>query len=70
MAVIPEETTGGDEMSVHSTELETRSAQALAQIPAQRCPQLGQLPCQRSDVHARGHVYHGAWAPDRHDLQD
>ncbi len=57
-------------MSVHSTEFETRSAQALAQIPTQRCPQLGQLPCQRSDDHVRGHVYHGAWAPDRHDLQD
>jgi len=57
-------------MAVHSTDADTRTAHAVAQIPAQGCPQLGQLSCQRGDAHARGHVYHGAWAPDRHDAQD
>ena len=52
-----------------TVQVDTRS-QALAAVPAQRCPRLGQLSCQRSDAHARGHVYHGAWAPDRHDAQD
>lgn len=45
-------------------------AQALASVPAQRCPRLGALDCQRTDDHARGHVYQAAWAPDRHDAQD
>lgn len=43
------------------------------QVPAPAglsCPLLGRLSCQRRDDHARGHVYHGAWAPDRHDRQD
>jgi hypothetical protein len=48
----------------------THRPQGLAAVPTQRCPRLGQLSCQRSDDHARGHVYHGAWAPDRHDAQD
>ncbi len=43
------------------------TAPAAGHVP---CPRLGGLSCQRRDDHARGHVYHGAWAPDRHDLQD
>jgi len=53
-----------------TVQVDTRRAKGLAAIPAQRCPQLGQLSCQRHDDHTRGHVYHGAWAPDRHDAQD
>lgn len=45
----------------------TSPAPAAGHVP---CPRLGGLSCQRGDAHARGHVYHGAWAPDRHDLQD
>ncbi|GAB4070595.1 hypothetical protein GCM10028777_36330 [Angustibacter speluncae] len=44
-----------------------RTAPAAATDP---CPRLGGLSCQRRDDHVRGHVYHGAWAPDRHDRQD
>ena len=57
-------------MAAETTVQVERRAQALAAIPAQRCPQLGQLSCQRRDDHARGHVYHGAWAPHRHDVDD
>jgi hypothetical protein len=62
-------------MAVHRTvqgvvTLQAHPVAPLAQIPRQRCPQLGQLSCQRHDDHTRGHVYHGAWAPDRHDAQE
>lgn len=53
-----------------TVQVDPRRALALAAIPVQRCPQLGQLSCQRRDDHAGGHVYHGAWAPDRHDVDD
>lgn len=51
----------------------TQVASTGAAVPTQgspSCPRLGHLSCQRRDDHARGHVYHGAWAPDRHDRQD
>ncbi len=60
-------------MAVPTTVTDVRAqapAPGLAQVPAQRCPRLGALDCQRTDHHARGHVYHGAWAPDRHDALD
>lgn len=57
-------------MAVPSTARTDVRSEPRAAVPAPRCPRLGQLACQRRDDHVRGHVYHGAWAPDRHDLQD
>jgi hypothetical protein len=62
-------------MSEGAGTVESVRKEAIMAVPTtvadvQRCPRLGALDCQRSDAHARGHVYHGAWAPDRHDAQD